>query len=552
MGKAASQRNKAKENRKEIITAAMNSIQEKELLAYLERAGFTGGQLERDIKENISQAGTSFRIKHKLEFGEESMLFELHFIRDVQFDAYRLEKYRAIYREDVKINHKIVDGIDTALLEERMRPHDWEAYFSGKASVDQKKEMATIVGDLSRLRFSDNDLYRELMIKYSPDYYFEDLRQDMSMRYEASRDFHVGEQGLCNAALAYYIVSDRLGNIHEDLSRSRLDEVIGTDLYHDLERHLSDNKDEFELRYPINNADGYYELLVPVKKENGWHTVDHYSIEMTPHSEISHGVFNGIDTRELEGLMKEINWNKDSELFIFHEDSEPEFRSKVGDVQEMMFRLGQDIVGCNIADHLQVKYWATATFFGENIPQTAWDEHIGLPKRQQEFPIGVPAKNAMNLLAGRAVLNVAPHLSPAQDSTEWIRFDLTKKDSNGQYAVVQIDGMGIQDVDNHLDLLPIKSQDYYPLRASLLRGDVSSVTLSNEKKILLKAWPEQKKLNIFSPDMRPIPFNFRFDPDWKPEQVQDKKMSVEIQKNQQRTPKVRLNNSYKKGKGKGL
>lgn len=174
----------------------MNREQEKELLLYLERAGFTGEQLERDIVENISRNQPSFIVRHRVEFAEEAVLFDLQFIKDAQFNAYKLEKYRAIYREDIKINHKTVDGIDTAMLEERMKPHDWEAYFAGRASLDQKREMDPIATDLYRLRQSDTELYRELLIKNCPDHYFQDLRENMSMRYETVRDFHVNEQGL--------------------------------------------------------------------------------------------------------------------------------------------------------------------------------------------------------------------------------------------------------------------------------------------------------------------------------------------------------------------
>lgn len=275
---------------------------------------------------------------------------------------------------------------------------------------------------------------------------------------------------------------------------------------------------------------------------------------MVPHPEIANGVFNGVDSGELEGLMKEINWNRDKELFTFHESAEPKSNPKVEEIEERMFRLALDPDGAHIADQLQTKYWPGVTFFEDIIRESAWQKFDAIPKRAQEFPINVPAKNAMNLLAGRAILDFPVHLVPEREDKEWIRFDLAKKEEGGTYSVIKIDGMSIRDVDSHLGLLPVSTQDYYPLRASLLRGDLSPVTFSNGIKVLLEANPEQKTLNIFSPERKEIPFNFRFDPDWKPEQNQSQGIAPKQEEPKQKStdPKLAKPRKHIPKKGRGI
>ncbi|WP_461789426.1 hypothetical protein [Pedobacter sp.] len=533
--------------------------QEEKLLEYLASLGFTGEKLESDLRENMKTGELSFRISHTLKFGSETMNYELYFGKIHQFESYQLEKFRATHVDYMGIEHVKKSGIDTQELEAQMKKIDWQGYFAQRpADGNLSSEMAQVMAQLDRLASLGDqqllDIRNKLMFRYWPEEAFGSELWLLRENYTNSRDFSAGEYGICNASLAYYIVSDRLGNLYEDLSRMRLEDVIKTDLYNDLSDKLSNNPDEFELGYPINTADGFYELLIPIRKENEWHKVEHYHLEMTPHLDIIHGVFNSVDSRELEGIMKDINWNRDSELFTFHENSEPKSNAKVEAVEEKMFRLALDPKGIHIADQLQTKYWAGATFFEDTIRESAWEKLYGIAKRQQEFSIGVPAKNAMNLLCGRAVLDFPPHLVPERQDTGWIRFDLAKKKEDGYYPVIKIDGMSIREVDSHLSLLPVSTQDYYMVRASLLNGDLAPVTFSNGIKVLLEANPEHKALNIFSTDRKEIPFNFRFDPDWKPRPNQTPGIA---QKQEEPKPKrnhfkITKSRTTKPSKGRGI
>src|SRR5699024_11589925 len=159
---------------------------------------------------------------------------------------------------------------------------------------------------------------------------------------------------------------------------------------------------------------------VPVTREKDAYVADTYTVSLTPYPSIEHGVYNGIDSEKLDAMMQEVDWHNDRELFILHEDTEPEFRPKVALIQEQMYRLSQDMVGSDIADKLQLKYWADADFFEDMVQQTARDDMESLPKRVQQFPVEVSAKTAFNLLNGRAVMNTS-QLSSAKKAESWMQ-----------------------------------------------------------------------------------------------------------------------------------
>lgn len=538
----------------------MNSEQQEKLIQFLAAAGFAGEELEQQLKANIKLNVPRFSIRHAISYGEETMFFDLRFQMVLQFDAYRLESYTATHRKPLLIKHEVVNGVDTAQLEQKMTMHDWDAYF-GKRITDPlvNEAMAETAMALNRLPLGQHSdgmrIQEELMFKYWPaEIYDKVATQHLRPVYECAREFTATETGLCHANLAYHILSGRLDDLYEKLSFAGLDNLLGLDLHARLEAILSGDPDTFDLKYSRNEPDGLAEYIFPVSKIYGWYSVDTYSLTLTPYPEIEHGNFNGIDTRELEAMMREIDWRNDRELFIFREDAEPDFFPDVSDVQEQVYRLGQDMAGSEIAELLQLKYWQDATFFSDVIPQTAWDTLAELPKRTEVFPIETDATIALNLLHGRAVMDSPPYLLPPDDASTWLRLDLDKRDQNGHYPVQKIEGFGKQELNQLLELLPVSPADFYPVRNSLLRGDVSPVTFRNDVKVLLEANPEQRTINITTSGGRPIHFNFRFDPDWKPDlksQQMDEKKQQEHQQKCHRfaTNRPRKNN---RGKGKGI
>jgi len=332
-----------------------------------------------------------------------------------------------------------------------------------------------------------------------------------------SQTFAPTSHGICNANLAYYIVSGRFDDLFEKISMLNLGEFPGVDPYQNLETFLSRNADEFTLKCSRNEPEGYIEYKIPVSKIDGWYALDTYTAMLTPYPTITHGTFNGIDTKELEDEMRRVNWRNDPELFVLHDDSEPEILSPANDILSKMLKLSRDTEGVLIADILMLKYWSESSFFDSFIEQRAWNLSNTLPKREQSFPTELEAKAAFNLLCGRAVLQDRVYPLP-HDKPAWVRLDFTTKGPNGSYLTEVMPEFDDEKLFTVLSALPVQEDELYLVATALKRGDITPLELPNKKTILLEANPEQKTINIYSEDMRPIPFNLHFDPDWKPAQ----------------------------------
>jgi hypothetical protein len=212
-------------------------------------------------------------------------------------------------------------------------------------------------------------------------------------------------------------------------------------------------------------------------------------------------------------------------------------------IQEQVYRLSQDLAGADIADRLMIKYWNGATFFEDMIGQEGWDYLNGLPKLTQEFPAGLNARAAYNLLCGRAIPENL--MFPFRSETDqWVRLDIENKNGNGNHNVFAVTGLSTTDLENTLNFIPIPNSNYYPVKNGLLRGDLVPVTLSNDKKVLLEANPEGRTINVYTPGKRLIPTNFNLDPDWKPKQIQPQQAAEKTHPKQSIAPKKR--------KGRGL
>jgi len=497
----------------------MNEQQEKELLEYLSDLGFSGDEFVDGLKQKIRQGMPNFTLSHTVFYGNEKMIFDLSFEKDHKSDLYHLDSYDATLREAPEIHHSSINGIDTAKLEQDFKSVNWNLYFNdpkGALTENDRLQVKALLSDLWHLTAEPSEMGKQiqdvLQYKYWPEHTWNDVAKDLKQTYDWKQSFTV----VYHANLTYHMLSGRLDDLYERLSKAGLVNLPGFALQAELEKKLSGNPDRFELKYFRNEPDGFFEYVFPIEKVGRSYTAENYTLTLTPHPPIKHGNFNGIDTAELEAVMLKINWHNDHELFIFHKGSEPEFRPKVGDVQEQMFQLRQDMTGADIADLLQLKYWSDATFFQDMIQQTAWDTFEEMQKRDDIFPIEIDAIIALNLLHGRAAMDAPPHLVAPDDASAWIRLDLEKKEDNGHYPIKRIEGFSKNDLTAMLELLPVSPSDFYPLRNSLLRGDLSPVTLKTEQKVLLKANPEKHTVDVYTPDLRPIPVNLKLDPDWKP------------------------------------
>lgn len=112
----------------------------KELINFLSSLGFKGENLEKEIDKKFDLNMPVFVVRDKKMYGEEQMQFDLHLRKDFQFETYRLDKYKAIHRLPVIIEHKFINGIDTSKLEEQMKSVDWNIYFSNPNSFSKEDQ----------------------------------------------------------------------------------------------------------------------------------------------------------------------------------------------------------------------------------------------------------------------------------------------------------------------------------------------------------------------------------------------------------------------------
>ncbi len=487
----------------------------KALFDRLHILGFEGERLTGDIKRYISAGLTKFTVRHHLKFSGESLSFEL-FFNKLDESGYQLETIKAAYLRPVAIEHSTdCEGIDTASLEIDMQEIDWETYFKGvQAGEEENNKIAACIRRLTTLHASDNiganEIQQQLIYKYWPRKVYELYKhpqiRHMALDHECKGEYR-HEGGLPGVWLIYNTLSGKLDDLYEKLKISGIEEFTGIDLEAMLKTRLSYRPDNFNLICSENRRDGLIEFEIPVRYEHGAYEADIYGTTFTPHPEIEHGIYNGIDSAELERMMKEIDWLDDRQLFHPGEDPVPDFLPKVNDVQEQIFRLSQDYVGLQISDKLKLKYWIGATFFGDNIEESAWEELNERQKIRFEFPLDFNAESLFNLACGRAVMDRTASL--IEGTGIWFRLG-----NDGQPE--RIEGFAPGEVERQLRMLVTKPMEFVLIRETLFSGGIAGLDLEDGRRISIVADPKVSVLRLSTSEDKPIPFNFKLDPDWRP------------------------------------
>lgn len=526
----------------------MDSEQEEKLLQFLESIGFKGEPFRSEMLGKTRLFLPTFNVKYNVDFGEERMLFDLYFRRDVQFEAYRLERYKATHRRPVQIEHKVVNGHDTAILEKRMQRENWEEYFNDKNSYRSPLDRSFVeetIAVLNKIAAQQNfdgiKIQEELIFKYWPEGISgHDTQNDLKSVYDRTIEFKPTDQGVANVNLAFYQASGRFDVLYERLLESGIEMFPGINVYSRLEKELSKNSGEFEITAWNSDQYGYYDYAIPVVRHDREYKADTIIIVMRSYTPIEHGLYNGIDTTELDSLFRKIDWKDDSIIFIHQGDDEPVFPADVEEVLQKMNLLSQDKKGAEIADQLAIRYWSEATFFDTLIEQTGWDILEMLPKIRQEFPIEYNTSLAYNLMRGQAVTD--NHVYPGEkESQHWVKLDMSDPRYDGDYPFKEIKGTFSKDeITQLLNLVPLSHRSRRDIEL-LIQGEQLKKRLLNGVTVFIEANPEEKTLDIYSLDGKKIPVNLRFDPDWKGPGVQiknvviDQAASIPKKKNHRRT-----------------
>ncbi|MBK1439860.1 hypothetical protein JHJ32_07690 [Parapedobacter sp. ISTM3] len=508
-----------------------------ELIEYLRSLGFSGERLEKDIIRNAAIGLPKFRVRHRTTFGGDTVLYDFLFSTDGT-DGYRPGSLRATCRSRMDIGHLTYRGIDTGALEERMKDIDWFSYFGSPSALEDGEAARAIVEQMNML-YDSNDIaaievHQQLAFIYWPLEVHGTLKHPQvrhgETEYIPTTEFQESElRSGVNASLAYHIASGNLGSLYHGLLEPvGLEDFAGLPLDHVLRRELSENPDTFEIKCSRNSPDGLIKFSIPIQRIRGGYDADTIHATFIKHPEIGHGVYNGIDSLLLEEIMREIDWRDERSLFRYEEgDAEPDFNPKVVEIREQLYHLGRDMAGCAVADQLQLKYWIGVPFFEGEIDQTAWDELEERPRISLELPIANNAPRIFNVMRGRPVMdrNMEEFV---QGSGLWLKLDATGAHHGDTQVLREIRGFTIDKLESLLKMLPIADRAFYGIRDALMDGEIVDFPVEGGKTVLLGADPESKTLNLYTPDMERIPFNFGFDPNWKPAAAQKPTMAKQL------------------------
>lgn len=133
-------------------------------------------------------------------------------------------------------------------------------------------------------------------------------------------------------------------------------------------------------------------------------------------------------------------------------------------------------------------------------------------ERSQKFYLnngsGVTAKEAFNLLEGRAVYKNNLVNRDGEKYKAWLQLNLSEKDDKGNHKVQQYHQAWRYDLDKNLGKHPIKELDNATQREQLIKslekGNIPQVTFlrdDKEEKMLLEANPKDRNLIVYDEKM---------------------------------------------------
>lgn len=121
---------------------------------------------------------------------------------------------------------------------------------------------------------------------------------------------------------------------------------------------------------------------------------------------------------------------------------------------------------------------------------------------------GVTAKEAFNMLEGRAVFMDKLENKEGEKYKAWLQIDFSKKDDKGNFKVQQYHEAWKYDLDKLLSKQPIKELENATLKErlvnSLEKGNIAPATFvrdGKEEKMFLEANPKDRNLTIYDQDM---------------------------------------------------
>lgn len=519
------------------------------LIKLLAGYGYEGKALEEGVRAGVDKGG-NFTAGHQMAFGDELMDFNFYFIRDLQFDAYRLNILEATHHQPIHIEKENINGIDTAKLEDVMRSVDWDEYPFNEFEQGKihDRHILEIFDKLEALRKGGEEgmLAADLLyLKYLPeDYHGSDRLLEINDRYNQTTRFeHLNEQ-IPNANLAYHTVSGKFQELQQQLLNADMEGLPGVDIYDALEKQFSNKPGGFTLIFHHASKEDFTTLSIPVGYIDGQYTVNSYSLFLIPYPPVQHGVYLGVDTAELEHQMERINWKR-AEDFMERQTGLV-YNKTMGDITGKLSQLRDFPDSAHIADLLIMKYWWDNKYVDPRMIRSAREYLDSLPCFSESFTTIRPDL-ALQLLRGKPVAGGL--LYPDKwDAPEWIRLDFSKRDKTGHYPEIAIDRLSEARMKELL--LPLNYEKYgFFDTLYLMRCGKTAKIVIDDKHYCLEAVPEQDTFRLTDKGHQEIPFNFSLSPDWTPQSLAAKETIILRPEKTVKHSFQKKKTTIKKGKG---
>lgn len=287
--------------------------------------GFNDDQLRSDIDRNEAYGLPRFSISRKKEFGDELMEYRLNFQWLERSLAYELTAIHANHRMPLDIDQKIVNGINSIQLDQKMSIINWTKYWEIKQkgdTTDSEFEMVKeCIDGLAQLLLSESSQVKFtadlLMYKHWPaDMFaiFSEESERMRRLYEHDYNFHLEDHPHLTADLAFLIISERIEAITMHLTDLGAIAITESAIKDEAIKRLKKIPGITELNFSFSNQEYFANLAVPIFLDKGWYNLEGYTLEVVQLPEITHGNFNGVDSERLDNKFSTINWREDKDI----------------------------------------------------------------------------------------------------------------------------------------------------------------------------------------------------------------------------------------------
>ncbi|MBK1439859.1 hypothetical protein JHJ32_07685 [Parapedobacter sp. ISTM3] len=523
----------------------------RELTVYLNRIGFTGEKLTRELLDRIKHNYDGFAVLHESGYGEERMRYELVFTKDAAH-GYALMNIKATHTDPIVITHRIVDGIYTASLEKRIAQVDWRNWFAehpDERSWKSDRAAHRVLMDFLKLSaggsFEGMEIQEQLQFKYFADtgynpFNLERIRQ----RYESGGEYRPDDPFPWTANLIFCHISGRLDYLAEQF----ID--MGINPYEQLIKDLSRSLEEFTFTFREPRDEGIMELRVDIGLDGSGfpHTANEYTITRFRYPQYIHGVYAGIDTAELEREIIQARppllWDRALPYGFFPPQGLTE--TETGLLRKIEALAAQEDSNAKKAALKMMQ-----RYFPEE-PLHPGLAALHLPKDgySQVFSTeDMDVDKAWNQLCGRAIW-----LGDRENRGErrWTRADYSGDTVKG----TDIEGMTHDETLRMLRGLPLDMPDgnLRDLCAYICEGGRARIQLSNGRDMYIEANPEKWRLNYYDTDLRPLYGILPGIGSSKSEIVHDPAQANCVQSGARKNPQTEKKhaNTLRKPKGRGI